>query len=206
YIFAANITGYLADTDASYVVGEEIVQGSISMRLIKPVSFNLSILFTELGQKLIILFLVGIPVLAGLEWFRFSQVHQVQISAVTIVMYLMSAALSYLVMFFFDVCFGYLAFVFKNLWGINLLKFGILNFMSGGMIPLGFLPQWVQRVLDFSPFPSMRYTPVMIYTGKYQGLELLYALGIQVLWIFLLYGLSSLIWKVTEGYLTVQGG
>uniref|UniRef100_A0A7C3IJK3 Antibiotic ABC transporter permease n=1 Tax=Gracilinema caldarium TaxID=215591 RepID=A0A7C3IJK3_9SPIR len=206
YIFVANITGFLADTDASYVVGEEIVQGSISMRLIKPVSFNLSILFTELGQKLIIITLVAIPVFLGLEWFRYSQSGHLEFSIATFTIYLVSVSLSYLVMFFFDVCFGYLAFIFKNLWGINMLKFGVLNFLSGGMVPLGLLPMAIQRALTVLPFASMRYTPVMIYTGKYQGLMILSALGTQILWVLLLYGLSSLIWKLTERHLTIQGG
>ncbi|MCA1951024.1 MAG: ABC-2 family transporter protein [Treponema sp.] len=206
YIFAANITGFLVDTEASYIVGEEIVQGSIAMRMIKPVSFNLSILFTELGQKLIIMLLVAIPVFAGLEWFRYAQTGLLQFSPATFALYLISVGLSYLVMFFFDVCFGYLAFIFKNLWGINMLKFGILNFLSGGMIPLGFLPQTVQRVLAFLPFGSMRYTPVMIYTGKYQGLMILSAMATQIFWAALLYGLSALIWRLTERHLTVQGG
>ncbi|WP_304244965.1 ABC-2 family transporter protein [Gracilinema caldarium] len=206
YIFAANITGFLTDTDASYVVGEEIVQGTIAMRLIKPVSFNLSILFTELGQKLIIISMVALPVFAGLEWYRFTQSGFIQFSLPTFLFYMISAGLSYLVMFFFDVCFGYLAFVFKNLWGINILKFGLLNFLSGGMIPLAFFPPMVQRVMGFLPFASMRYTPVMIYTEKYQGLMILSAMGTQILWVLLLYGLSRLIWKLTEQHLTVQGG
>jgi ABC-2 type transport system permease protein len=206
YIFVANITGFLADTEASYMVGEEIIQGSIAMRLIKPVSFNLSILFTELGQKLIIMILVALPVFCGLEWFRFSQSGSIEFSLGTFILYLVSVGLSYLVMFFFDICFGYLAFVFKNLWGINMLKFSVLNFLSGGMIPLGMLPLAVQRVLMLLPFASMRYTPVMIYTGKYQGFTILSALGTQFLWVLLLYSLSKFIWKLTEQHLTIQGG
>ena len=56
------------------------------------------------------------------------------------------------------------------------------------------------------PFSSMNYTPVMIYLGKTQGMDLLYALLTQLFWILFFYGLSKLIWKATINQLTVQGG
>lgn len=206
YIFVANITGFLAGTDASYAVGEEIIEGTISMRMIKPVSFNLSLLFTELGGKLITVLLILLPIFTGLEIFRYIQTGIIHFSPVNLGLYLVSTALSYLVMFFFDLCFGFLAFVLKNLWGFNLLKFGILNFLSGGMIPLIFFPLWARTVMDFLPFASMRYTPVMIYTGMFEGFRIVEALAIQLFWIGALYLLSSLIWRFTIRHLTVQGG
>ena len=56
------------------------------------------------------------------------------------------------------------------------------------------------------PFSSMVYTPVMIYLGKYQGLELLFELAKQALWVVILYAAGSLIWKQVTKRLVVLGG
>ena len=206
YIFVTNITGYLVGTDVAYAVGEEIVDGSIAMRIIKPVSYDMSLLVTELGGKAVLFCMILVPVFTGVELFRWSQAGAVMFSLPRFLTYLCSAGLSYLILFYFDLCFGFLAFALKNLWGINLLKASIIRFLSGGMIPLAFFPLWALGVLKFLPFASMSYTPVMIYTGMYGANETLQAVALQVFWIAALYGLSKFIWKVTINQLTVQGG
>ena len=68
------------------------------------------------------------------------------------VIYLFSLTIAYLINFFFNICFGFSAFVFKNLWGSNLLKTSIVAFMSGSLIPLAFFPKVVSDILSFLPF------------------------------------------------------
>lgn len=45
YVFMSNIATFLVGTDATYSIAEEIKDGSIIMRLIKPVKVDLSFLF-----------------------------------------------------------------------------------------------------------------------------------------------------------------
>jgi len=206
YLFVANVTGYLASTDVAYAVGEEIVDGSISMRMIKPVNYELSLLFSEIGQKAVLFCIILVPVFTGIEIYRFAHTGAILISPARFFLYLASVVLSYLILFFFDLCFGFLAFVFKNLWGFNLLKNGILRFLSGGMVPLVFFPAWALGILSFLPFTSMAYTPVMIYTGKYGAAQTGTALAVQAFWILAFLGISKLVWKATVDHLTVQGG
>lgn len=206
YIFVSNITQFLTGTDASYSIGEEIVEGSVSMRMIKPVSYDISLLFTEIGSKVVLLVLILIPVFTGIEVFRFVQTGVVSFSVIRLCVYLVSAALSYLILFYCDLCFGFLAFVLKNLWGFNLLKASIVRFLSGGMIPLVFFPAWALGVLQFFPFASMCYTPIMIYTGSWRFSQIFCALSLQVFWIFVFWAFSRIIWHLTVKRLTVQGG
>lgn len=46
----------------------------------------------------------------------------------------------------------------------------------------------------------------MIYLGKYQGSELVFALGRQFVWIVLLYALGSVVWNRVTKRLVVLGG
>ena len=50
------------------------------------------------------------------------------------------------------------------------------------------------------------YTPVMVYLGKYNGVELAWAMGRQFIWVILLYWAGSLIWKQVTKRLVVLGG
>lgn len=109
-------------------------------------------------------------------------------------------------MIWVNICFGFSAFVFKNLWGSNLLKTSIVAFMSGSLIPLAFFPKVVSDILSFLPFSSLIYTPVMIIVGKYDASQILQALLLQFFWLLVMVGLSQLIWKRVQSFITIQGG
>ncbi|ULQ59588.1 ABC-2 family transporter protein [Brucepastera parasyntrophica] len=206
YIFVANITGYLAGTDALYSVGEEIIDGSIAMRLTKPISYNLSFMAGEIGSKIIIFCIILVPVFFGVEVFRWTRTGLILFSPAYFFLYLLSAGLSFVIQFYFDLCFGYICFILKNIWGLNLLKEGIVNLLSGSLIPIVFFPGWIRTVLEVMPFASMRFTPVMIYIAKYSGPQIAAAILVQIAWACLLWLLSKCIWRISINHLTIQGG
>ncbi|MEE3451076.1 MAG: ABC-2 family transporter protein [Acutalibacteraceae bacterium] len=206
YLFLANTTSQLTYSSVSEVIGEEIKDGSISMRLLKPVNTDLSYMFSELGEvtmKLLVLFL---PMITGLEIYRFCITGTVMFNAINFLLYLLSVVLAYIISFRVNLCFGFIAFYVKNLWGIGILKNSIIGFLSGSLIPLAFMPDRLRVCLEYMPFASMGYTPVMIYMGKYGANEILFRIGLQVVWALLLYGLSKLIWFGAIKKLCVQGG
>jgi ABC-2 type transport system permease protein len=116
--FLSNATRFLIHSEATYTVAEEIVEGSISMRLIKPVRLDLSLMFTDLGGTILTFLLIFIPMLIGIEIYRFVEFGVWMISPVRILLFLFSASLSFLVNFYFDLCFGFMAFFLKNLWDL----------------------------------------------------------------------------------------
>jgi ABC-2 type transport system permease protein len=99
-----------------------------------------------------------------------------------------------------------MAFFLKNLWGFSILKQSMVNFLSGSMIPLDFLPRIFADPIKLMPFASISYTPVMIFMGKYNGASLISAMLLQVFWVIMLYAISSLIYTIAKRYLSVQGG
>lgn len=148
------VTNLLTRSDSSFMIGEEVKDGSIIMRLLRPVHFAASYLFTELGSKWLIFISVGLPFLSVIILMKIlSGQGIVEVLGLT-VLYLFSLTLAYLINFFFNICFGFSAFVFKNLWGSNLLKTSIVAFMSGSLIPLAFFPKVVSAILSFLPFSS----------------------------------------------------
>ena len=206
YIFLMYLTSTMVYSDSAYTIGEEIRDGSIAMRLIKPVSYNGTFLFQELGNKLMTICLLIAPLVIGVEIVRAVIMGSIQFDILKFLLYLLSCVFAYLINFFFNICFGFLAFVIKYLWGANLMKNCIVGFLSGTIIPLAFLPGPLEQVFLFLPFASLNYTPVMIYMGMYSGYELLYYICLQIFWVLAFWGLSKLLWSICVKRLSVQGG
>ena len=198
YIIMSFVTNLLTRSDSSFMIGEEVKDGSIIMRLLRPVHFAASYLFTELGSKWLIFITVGLPFLSVIVLMKIlSGQGIVEVLGLTVL---------YLFSFFFNICFGFSAFVFKNLWGSNLLKNSLVAFMSGSLIPLAFFPKVVSDILSFLPFSSLIYTPVMIIVGKYDAGQMIQALALQFFWLLVMVGLSQLTWKRIQSFITIQGG
>lgn len=138
YVFISFLTGYLSFSDGAFALGEEIVDGSVSMRMIKPCSFDMCFLFQELGNKVINYSIMFVPIVLGVEIYRFVITGAVQFNIISFVLFFVSLQLAYLINFYFNVCYGFLAFFLKNLWGTNLIKDVIVGFLSGSTIPLAF--------------------------------------------------------------------
>ncbi len=206
YLFISFLTGYLTYSDGAYAVGEEIVDGSIAMRMIKPCSFEMCFLFQELGNRIISVSMIFVPLVAGVEIYRFAVTGAFCLNPVFFLLYILSLMIAYMISFYFNVCYGFMAFFFKNLWGTGLIKETVVNFLSGAIIPLAFLPKGLAAVLNFLPFASLSYTPVMIYMGMYDYGEIAWRMGLQVFWLAVMMLISKLIWRSAVKHLSVQGG
>jgi ABC-2 type transport system permease protein len=90
--------------------------------------------------------------------------------------------------------------------GLFWAQTAILNLFSGMLIPIAFFPDWLRGVTGWLPFQGIIYTPVMIYLGKLDGIELLMAIGFQLGWVLILWVISRLFWKKAFRALEIQGG
>lgn len=206
YVFLSNLVGFLTSTDSSDNLAYEIQDGSIIMRMIKPVNIDYSLLATEIGNKVMMVTFIFLPVMIGVEIYRFTVLGYVAFNIVNFLLFILSTVLSYLLSFYLNLIFGYLAFFLMNIWGFSILKGTIIKFFSGSLIPLAFFPEAVRVVFEQLPFASLVYVPTMIYMGKYTGSELAFVLLKQVFWIIVFVGISRMIWKWAQKRLAVQGG
>lgn len=206
YLFVSNVTTYLTYSTVGQSIGEEIKDGSISMRLIKPINFNLSYLFKELGGLLIAVCIIFVPMIIGIELYRYLMNGYIMFSIGNFLLYLLSVSFAYLLSFYLNICVGFMAFFVKNLWGLSLLQEVLIKFLSGAAIPLAFMPELLKRILELMPFSSLSYTPVMLYMGKYEPQQIIFNLSLQLIWLMFFFLLSKIIWRSAIKHLCVQGG
>lgn len=206
YIFMVYITSSLVSISISTWIGYDVVEGRVAMNLIKPIDYRLSLISEALGDMVYHLILPGVFIWTAIELYKVFVLGMPLVSVSTVVLYLCSVFMSFLIYVLFDFCFGMIAFFTTYIFGLRMAKTALLSFLTGQLIPISLFPEVVQRVFDFMPFSSMIYTPVMIYLGKYSGAELAWAMGRQFVWIVLLYWLGSVIWKQVTKRLVVLGG
>jgi ABC-2 type transport system permease protein len=89
--------------------------------------------------------------------------------------------------------------------GLGMAFFVVRTFMSGAVLPLWFMPGWLQGLAVALPFQASTYTPLAVYFDRPPG-GLATALGLQALWIVVLAGLCAWVWSRARHRVVVQGG
>lgn len=206
YIFMVYITSSMVSISVSTWVGYDVVEGRVATNLIKPIDYRVSLIARAFGDMIYHMLVPGVFIWIGLELYKVFVLGMEVVSILTLLCYIASVLMSFLLYVLFDFCFGMIAFFTTYIFGLRMAKNALLSFLTGQLIPISLFPEVAQRIFDFLPFSSMIYTPVMIYLGKYTGTELTWALGRQLLWVILLYWLGSVIWKQVTKRLVVLGG
>lgn len=206
YIFMVYVTSSIVTISISDWVSDDVVKGTVAMNLIKPIDYRASLISRALGNAVYRFLAPAVFVWIGIEIYKVTVLKMQVVSVWTILLYLLSCALSFLIFVLFDFCFGMIAFFTTYIFGMLMAKEALLSFLTGQLIPISLFPAGVQKVFDYLPFSSMVYTPVMIYLGKYSGRELIFVLVRQIIWVVLLYLLGNIIWKKVTKRLVVLGG
>lgn len=186
-----------------YFLPSRIGNGSIGNELLKPINFKGIMLAEDLGNICFKLVFQFTPALL-IAIFTVGMLKPVSFPA--LVYSIISAVLGFLVLW----CISFLAqttsFWLINVWSIITIKNVFVNVLSGSMLPLWFMPNWMQGVIKFTPFSSIYFTPVLIYLGEISGMNVLLSYMKQCLWILILYSLGELLWSRGIKKLVVQGG
>lgn len=206
YIFMSYTISDIIMIDISTEIGNDVVEGNVAINLIKPISYRMSLVFKAFGLMIYRLVIPSLFIWIILEIYKVAKLGMDVSNLFTIISFMLSLVLSFLIYIFFDYCFGMLAFVTTYIFGMNIIKNALLNFLTGKLIPISFFPLFIQKVFAFLPFVSMTYVPVLIYMGKYSKIEVLVQLGKQTLWVIILYWFGYFLWNKVQRKMVILGG
>lgn len=206
YIIISFITAMTIGSGTEWIIGGEVRSGEIAINLIRPINYRIRLMAQALGSIFWQFIAIFMPIWITMVSVRYFTLGELPPHIGTIGLYLLSLILGFIIWFLFNFCFGLFAFYVTYTWGLNMFKDTLVKFISGAIIPIVFFPDWFQKILMFLPFGSINYTPVMIYLNKYTGNETLRVLGIQVLWVIILYVFSRFLWSKATKRLTIMGG
>ncbi|MDX1436253.1 MAG: ABC-2 family transporter protein [Anaerolineales bacterium] len=186
-----------------YDLMDSIYSGEVSSDLLKPIGLFRLWLARDLGRAAVAFLLRGLLLMV-----IYSLVFDLTYPSGILQWLSLAAAivLSWLVSFSFRFLINLSAFWSPDSRGIIRLFFVASWFLSGFLMPLRFLPEWVERLAYFTPFPQMVNTVVEVYLGVLEGHELAAALLLQAAWALVLIGASHLVMSRGLRRLVILGG
>ena len=189
--------------DVEQRVMRSVEKGTIAMDMLKPISLYGIFFFEDLGKLTALLFQNLLPIL--LIGSLFITVPK-PVSGVAFLLFLVSLIMAYLIHWLLAACFSMWAFVAINMSPLLQVKKHLIRLLSGSIIPLWFFPDWLSNVLNCLPFVYIYQLPLDIFIGKEDMSNILPRLGIQAVWVGVLFVLFSILQKNVLKKVMVQGG
>lgn len=182
---------------------DKVHDGSITNEFLKPVNFIFRLMSENIGEGLFKVIFNFLPaVLITMFYVKLSPPAGVM----NMIVMLISVILGYLILWLIGFIVQTWSFWLFSVWGIMTIKNVIVKILSGTLLPLWFMPEVVRKVIAFTPFESIYFTPIQIYLGEISGIEIMQKLFIQVAWIGILGIIAGAFWKKGTKKLVVQGG
>ncbi len=195
YIALTLISGYLLWDDTTDTLKDLIVDGKLSVFLLKPITFLWMQFWKKVGDRSVAFVLEFVPVsiifgfMLGFE--VFGKIHVFYFAGSMIVAFIISYLINFLL--------GMLAFWFIQPQGMVWIYRSISGFLVGMILPLTFYPSFVQKVFFLLPFQFLGFVPAQLAQGYYKlaGLTLhpVIVLIYGALHVVILILVSILLWK-----------
>jgi ABC-2 type transport system permease protein len=161
-------------------IARDIREGTLKRYLIQPVDLIGYLISYRLAHKVAYIVTSALPY--GLLFFVCKDFFERFPDATTLVAYVVSLVLAFLVGFFFEVCVGMVGFWFLEVTSLLFIVMTLNFFISGQMLPLDLLPDPWRSFLKFLPFQYMAYFPAVVFLGKVTGMELIRGLLLEAGW------------------------
>lgn len=194
--------------DTSYNIYTDIREGTIANTLTKPVSYRMRHLSTYLGMVTLDTVIIMLPMLGitytvffaiGLMKARFWTflINLIFFLAFTVIACFINDAISYFV--------GMLVFFTDHLFGLNMARTTLQNFLGGKMIPLAYMGA-LGTVFSYTPFAFLNSVPVLTLMGKVEISQTIIYLLVALAWLLVIELVNHLIFSYAMKKLSVQGG
>ncbi len=163
------IASFLISLDISTRISAEIAylirEGGFSKHMIMPVNPIGYFGFSVAGESL---FHFGFSLIAAFACtflFKINIVLNTNIVQILVVVFMIFLGLLFMVSFH---CFlGMLAFKFISINSFLFAANSIISFMTGALVPLALLPDWIKNIMRLFPFYYVTYAPAMLLSGQY---------------------------------------
>ncbi len=201
YLIFTEFVGFSCGTGIFNAMNEDVKSGAVGYLLGRPVHYVLYQFFNSMGQMLLnfasfglLAALLGYLFVGPLPGFTLARVPAV----------LLSVALSLTLHFFFLMLIGLSSFIMEDNTPLFLI-YQKLCFMLGMLLPVEFLPAWLQPVAKNLPFSYIFWAPAKLFVGGDAGLFWTLAPR-QALWCAVSIGLVFFVYGRSVRRLQVNGG
>ncbi|MFO1000155.1 MAG: ABC-2 family transporter protein [Planctomycetaceae bacterium] len=168
-------------------IAGSIADGSVRKYLIQPVDMLDHLFWHRVAHKLVYYVIAAGP-FALVFWMCRAHLPGWPAWPVTAA-FVASLLMSFGIGFLIEALIGLIAFWFLEVSSLIFIYMMLSYFLSGHMIPLELLSQWIPFV-DYLPFRYLAYAPAAIMLGKIPQEQLPMELFVQAVWIMVLFILN----------------
>ena len=184
-------------------LAERIRTGDVAIDLYRPVGLVPWYLASDLGRAAYHFLTRGLaPTVVGFVLFDIALPASWAAAAAFLVSLVLAVTTSFAIRFLVAAS----AFWLLDQSGVRMLSGVTALFLSGMVLPLVIFPEPLRSIALALPWASYLQTPADIWLGKRVGLDLLAALGLQVMWVVVLLGLCQVTVAAATRKVVVQGG
>jgi ABC-2 type transport system permease protein len=183
----------ITPADDEWQVAADIREGQMNAFLVKPMNYLLYRLSLFASNRLLYT-VVTLPVLV-VTFLAFRTYIAWPSSWVTWAWAIVSVILAAMLQFLISYSVALLAFWMLEISTVVFIIYSFEYFLSGHMFPISFMPEGIQGILRFLPFPYELYFPISIFMEQVRGRELWNGMLIQTCWVLLIYLGASALWR-----------
>ncbi len=203
YVIISGFISIVLTHNVQFAMNNAIRLGDVAVDMIRPYNLVASYFSKDLGDVVNGIVTKGLPVLiVGAIMFGIQPPASLSHFSLAIV----SLILSYGILWFINASIALLSFWTMELGNMGVVMGSIVKILSGSIIPLWLFPDNIRNILYFTPFPYIYQTTLSLYIGKSTINRGTIEIGIQIIWVILLYGLIRFVWKNAKTRVLVQGG
>lgn len=189
-----------------YEILDAITGGGVVYELCRPVDLYFMWFVKSMANRLSGAFLRFIPVIAVALFLPRPYGLLPPAGAASAVLFVVTLILGFLVTVSITMLVYVLTFFTMSPRGLQTFSVVLIDFLSGGVIPLPFFPDRLRAIVELLPFGAMQNIPFRVYSADIAGAAVLRAVCVQLFWIFALVGLGKLLCRIALRRVRIQGG
>jgi ABC-2 type transport system permease protein len=183
-----------------------IINGNVSYELCRPYNLFTFWYVRLLAMRLSSVALRCLPILIVAFLLPAPYNLSLPASLPAAVLFLLSITIAFLLVCALSMFIYILTFLTMSQAGPKLIIGVAAEFLQGSVIPIPFMPVWMQTVLNFLPFRYTTDLPLRIYSGSISGSDAWFQIGIEILWTVVLVMLGAWAFQRMKRRIVVQGG
>lgn len=175
-------------------IQDEIKSGEFSRFLVRPLTFPLAFIFTNIGSKTF-----SIPLLLTPVIFMTSVVFHTHIilpDPMSLLLFSVSILIAFGIQFTLSTLISAGAFFWEQAEALLHARW-ILEVIAGGYaLPLSFYPEWLKFLPNLLPFKYVYYVPVSIFMNTFSVQQSITNIIQGFFWLLVMLVISNAVWKI----------
>lgn len=185
-------------------IAAQIRSGEIKKFLIQPIDMVGYLLAGRVAHKLAYYSVAAGPF--ALVFFLCRGYFDGWPDATTMVAFLTSLVLCFMLGFYLEASMGLVGFWFLEVSSLLFVYMLFSFFLSGHMFPLDMLPEPWQTIVEVSPLQYLAYFPSAVFLGRVRGVDLALGLVQEALWVMFFMALCKLLFLRGTRRYSAYGG